>query len=114
TAYAAAAPLAWNSKLEAAALTHTQDMVKNNYFDHIGSDGSNPGTRATAAGYNWYTIGENIAAGYPDAASVMDGWLRSPGHCANIMNPNFKDIGVASVSGGSYGTYWTMDLGASR
>lgn len=58
-------------------------------------------------------MGENIAAGYDTVSAVMDGWLASPGHCANLMNPNFTQIGVACIrgsTGNAYGTYWTMDL----
>ena len=114
TAYAAAPPLTWNTKLESAALGHSEDMAKNNYFSHTAPDGSTPASRVATVGYTWWTVGENIAAGYTNAQSVMSGWLTSPGHCANIMDPNFKEIGVASADGGSYGMYWTMDLAAGR
>ncbi|HET9644516.1 MAG TPA: CAP domain-containing protein [Burkholderiaceae bacterium] len=103
--------LAWNNALIASSTRHSTDMATNNFFSHTGSDGSDPGQRMLAAGYNWSTWGENIAAGYPSVASVVDAWMASPGHCANIMNANFKDIGLACVKGGSYGMYWTMDLG---
>lgn len=114
TYFPAAPALAWNSKLEAAALAHSQDMAKNNFFSHTGSDGSSAGTRITRAGYVWWTYGENIAAGYSTESAVMNGWLNSPGHCANIMNVKFKDVGVASATGGTYGIYWTMDLASSN
>ena len=81
------------------------------------SDGSSAGQRATAAGYVWRTWGENIAAGQTSVNQVMAGWLASPGHCANLLNPNFRDIGLACVSAGAgntYRTYWTMTLGATR
>jgi uncharacterized protein YkwD len=111
--YQAAAALSWNCRLESAAHAHSASMAKNNYFSHTGKDGSSPGDRISNAGYAWMTYGENIAAGYRDAESVMDGWLTSPGHCANLMNPKFKDIGVGIVNGsGSYGIYWTQDFAA--
>jgi uncharacterized protein YkwD len=89
-------------------------MAENNYFDHTGIDGSSPGDRISAAGYNWKTYGENIAAGYSDAKTVMEGWLTSAGHCSNLMNTDFKDVGVGVVDGGSdtYGIYWTQNFGA--
>jgi uncharacterized protein YkwD len=109
-----AAPLAWNASLTQSSLVHSDDMVATNYFSHTGSDGSNAGQRATAAGYVWQFLGENIAAGQSSVEAVMAGWMASPGHCANIMQERFRDIGVACVSGGAsntYRTYWTMTLG---
>lgn len=112
-----AAPLAWNAPLTQASLVHSDDMAAANFFSHTGSDGSNAGQRATAAGYLWQSWGENIAAGQPSVALVMAGWMASPGHCANIMQERLRDIGVACVSGGAsntYRTYWTMTLGLAR
>ena len=113
TAFAATTPLQWNSKTEDAARTQAVYLQTNNLFTHTGANGSTVGDRLTAAGYQWSTVGENIAAGYPDLASVMAGWLSSPGHCANIMNPAFADVGVAFQAGTSsntYNTYWGMVL----
>jgi len=115
--FPAAGPLAWNASLTQASLVHSDDMVAANFFSHTGSDGSNAGQRATAAGYIWQSVGENIAAGQPSVAVVMAGWITSPGHCANIMQASFRDIGLACVSGGAgntYRTYWTMTLGLAR
>ena len=114
--YPAAAPLAWNCKLELAALTHSMDMANNNFFSHTGSNGSTVGTRVTDVGYSWSTVGENIAAGYASVSSVMQGWINSPGHCANMMTSNFQDLGSAKVSNASsqYGVYWTQVFGRSR
>lgn len=109
--------LAWNDALTQASLVHSQDMVVLNFFSHTGTNGSSAGQRATAAGYVWSTWGENIAAGQPTVDSVMAAWLASPGHCANLMNAGFRDIGLACVSGtanNNYRTYWTMTLGAAR
>ena len=111
-----AAPLSWNAQLTQAALVHSDDMVALNFFSHTGSNGSNAGQRATAAGYVWQSWGENIAAGQPTVAVVMAGWLASPGHCANLMRAGFRDIGLACVSGGAgntYRSYWTMVLGSA-
>jgi uncharacterized protein YkwD len=106
--------LAWNDLLTQAAAGHSQDMVTHNFFSHTGSNGSSLGQRVTAVGYNWSAVGENIAAGQTSINGVVDEWIASPGHCANIMNPTFVHVGVACINGTSsntYSTYWTMDLG---
>lgn len=113
--FPASVALQWNAALDQAAAAHSQDMATNNYFAHNSLDGRTPGDRASAAGYAWRTIGENIAAGYPSVQAVVDAWMASEGHCANILNPAFRDIGVACAPGGggaAYPNYWTMDLGA--
>jgi uncharacterized protein YkwD len=116
-AHPAVASLAWNAALTQAALVHSEDMVAGNFFSHTGSDGSNAGQRASAAGYTWRTWGENIAVGQVGVDAVVAAWMDSPGHCANVMNARFEDIGLACVAGSSgntYRTYWTMVLGAAR
>jgi uncharacterized protein YkwD len=115
--FPSAPPLAWNAMLVQAALVHSDDMAATNVFSHTGSDGSSAGQRATAAGYVWQSLAENIAAGQPSVAAVMGSWMASPGHCANIMRSGYRDIGVACVSGGAsntYRSYWTMNLGLAR
>ncbi len=114
THFAAVAALAWHCQLENAAQVHSDAMASNDFFDHTGLDGSSPGERITAAGYDWYTYGENIAAGYGDAQAAMDAWIASPGHCANLMNPNFMEMGAAMGSDpdSTYGIYWTQDFAA--
>lgn len=113
--FAPATALTWNDDLTEAATGHSTDMATKNYFSHTGSSGSGAGDRITAAGYPWRTYGENIAAGYGSVQAVVDGWMGSDGHCANIMHGAFREIGVACVpgtSGSTYGNYWTMNLGA--
>lgn len=105
--YKPAPPLCWNDLLEAAAQKHSNDMFQKNYFNHIEGDGSNGGTRIDAAGYKWMTYGENIGMGYRNEKEVVAAWLKSPGHCKNIMNPQYKEVGVACA-----GLYWTQDFGA--
>jgi uncharacterized protein YkwD len=115
--FPAAPDLTWNAQLTQAAVAHSDNMVANNFFDHTGSNGSTLGTRATAAGYVWSSLGENIAAGQTSVAQVVDGWMKSDGHCANLMNAGFRDIGVACVAGtasNTYRTYWTQDFGTPR
>ena len=114
--FAAVPPLAWNAALALAAAGHSQDMATNNYFSHTSRDGRSMVDRINAAGYLWSSIGENIAAGYPTIDAVIDGWMASDGHCANLMNPNFRDTGLACVANpnSTYKTYWTMDAGRPR
>lgn len=113
TQYSAAPAMAWHPALFAAAAGHSADMAANNYFSHTGRDGRSPGDRMRAAGYSWRSYGENISAGRSTVDATIDGWMASPGHCANIMNPSFTEVAVACVKGGTsqYRTYWTMNLG---
>jgi hypothetical protein len=87
-----------------AAYLHSLDMETNQFFSHTGSDGSDPGDRITREGYDWWTYGENIAVNYPTVSAVMQGWLSSEGHCRNIMNPAFEEIGAAYAEGPFQGT----------
>ncbi|MFF8833400.1 sigma-70 family RNA polymerase sigma factor [Streptomyces sp. NPDC015131] len=104
-------PVSQNSTLDTAALRHSEDMAARGYFDHTSPDGTDPGDRITAAGYQWSTYGENIARGQQSPASVMDSWMNSPGHRANILNCSFKEIGVGAHQG-SGGPWWTQVFGA--
>ncbi|GAA0504634.1 CAP domain-containing protein [Deinococcus depolymerans] len=111
TAYAAAPALTLNAQLGQAAQGHAADMAAQNYFSHDSKDGRTAGQRIAAAGYAYRTWGENIAAGQATAAQVMDGWLKSEGHCKNIMNPAFRELGVGYATSTS-GPYWVQDFGA--
>mgnify|MGYP001610719690 CR=1 FL=1 len=113
--FAAAPPLQWNDKLALAATNHASDMGAKNYFSHTSQDGRTPGDRVNAANYEWSALAENIAAGQVGLPAVMTSWVGSDGHCANLMDPQLKDVGLACVSAAksnTYGTYWVMDLGA--
>jgi uncharacterized protein YkwD len=115
--FAPAPALTWSAQLAEAAAGHSLDMATGNLFSHSGSDGSSVSDRVDATGYAWSGLGENIAAGYASVNSVMDGWMASDGHCANIMNPAFLQVGVACVQGTSastYRSYWTMNLARPR
>ncbi len=117
TQFAAAPALAWNSALGDAALSHSLDMASQHFFEHKGKDGRVVGDRASAAGYRWRRVGENIAAGQESGADAVAGWLSSPGHCANIMNPTFTEMGAAYAVDTSRETprvYWTQVFGAPR
>jgi len=95
--------------LNTASDRHSWDMASNDWFDHTGSDGSDPSERCQWAGYP-EGCAENIAAGYPTARDVFDGWRSSPGHNANMLG-DYRAIGIALEEGGSYGSYWTTDFG---
>ncbi|WP_371367038.1 CAP domain-containing protein [Pseudomonas sp. QL9] len=112
--FSAARPLSWNNALGSAAQAHSRDMASENYFDHRDPDGDMPDDRARAAGYRGRKIGENIAAGQGSVNQAMAGWLASPGHCANLMNPMFTQVGAAYASNArsDEGIYWTMVFGA--
>lgn len=114
--YAAAKPLAWSAALAEAAGAHSSDMADNNYFAHAARNGERAGERAKQAGYRWKRIGENIAAGQDTPGSVVKGWLASPGHCANIMDPRFTEMGAAYAIGRKSDLliYWTQVFGAPR
>ncbi|MGQ9549202.1 MAG: CAP domain-containing protein [Roseiflexus sp.] len=111
---AGCAPLTVSSQLTAAAAAHSQDMAQNNFFNHIGSDGSTPWVRIQRTGYSYRSAAENIAAGYRTARDVVQGWYGSPGHRQNMLNCNLREIGVAYADGGSYGRYWTQVFATPR
>lgn len=105
-------PLVHDPQLRAAALGHSQDMAARNYFSHTSPEGRDPGDRIRAAGFSPIsTWGENIALGHPTAAAVVQAWLDSPGHRANILNCRFTHIGVGQAPS-ARGFYWTQNFAA--
>jgi uncharacterized protein YkwD len=106
--YGPAGPVVAESQLRCAARLHSEDMAVRGFFDHDNPDGLDPWARVDLTDYSGDATGENIAQGYPDPAAVMDGWMNSPGHCRNIMNPDTTELGV-----GYYGedNYWTQVMG---
>lgn len=106
-------PLTMNPALRCAARYHSRDMALNDYFDHISLTGTSFSDRATSAEYDASPIGENIAAGQFTPDDVVDGWMDSPGHCSNIMNPDANEIGVGFVEEqtAEYPFYWTQVFG---
>ncbi|MFJ5310181.1 CAP domain-containing protein [Streptomyces sp. NPDC088350] len=105
-------PLAVDPLLATAAQAHSTDMVARAFYSHTSPDGSQPWDRAAAAGSRRRTIGENIACGQRSPAEVVEGWMNSPGHRANILKPDFTHIGIGFAGGGQMGTYWTQLFGA--
>lgn len=98
-----------NSKLEQAALKKAQDMFAKNYWAHYAPDGSTtPWKFILAAGYTYKYAGENLAKDFDTSASVMSAWMASAGHRANIVNKNYKDIGMMAVSGTLSGEETTL------
>ncbi len=101
-----APPMKWNRNLELSAQRHADDMARRNYFSHTGKNGSSIGQRAKAAGYQWRSIAENIAWGYYSARAAVESWKESPGHCRNMMNSSYLEVGMAHN-----GKYWVQVLG---
>jgi hypothetical protein len=105
-------PLRVNAQLQQAAQRYAQYMADTNTFSHTGSDGSTPYSRMAAAGYRGTMMGENIARGFGSASSVMDAWMNSSGHRANILNPGYTELGVGvAAAGPAY--VWVQNFGAS-
>lgn len=112
--YAAAAPVRWNSTLAHTAAQHAGRMAEQDRIGHTLPAEDDLGVRVRTAGYTWRAVGENIAAGQATTAATVASWLESRGHCTNIMNPAFREIGAACARNASsrYGTYWTLVLAA--
>lgn len=94
--------------LNGVAMKKAQDMRDKNYFSHTSPTYGSPFEMLQQFGVNYSYAGENIASGQKSAQQVMDDWLNSSGHRANILNPNYTELGVGYVEGGSYGTYWVQ------
>jgi uncharacterized protein YkwD len=113
--FAAAPPLTSNTALDTAALAHSSEMAALRYFSHQGKDGSQVGDRASRAGYAWHRIGENIASGMRTPEEAVAGWVTSPGHCANLMNPSFTHLGSGFSQTPETGiVFWTQVFGLPR
>ena len=110
-----AAPVAWSPRLEQAAQKHARDMAARRTMSHAGGDGSSMSDRVAREAYAFSTLGENVSAGYTTVPEALAGWMRSPGHCANMMSKSFREVGVAgaSVPGDTYGWYRAMVLGSA-
>jgi uncharacterized protein YkwD len=97
-------------KLSTAARRHSQDMARNNFFSHTGSDGSDFSTRAARAGYN-HAMSENIAKGHRTPAEVMKGWMGSTPHRRAILDCAAKAVGVGVARAKDSALLWTQDFG---
>ena len=107
-------PVGLNPHIISAALDHSTDMAQRLLMTHTGWDGSTAGQRLTANGYGWSTWGENVAAGQTSVSAVMQAWMNSSGHRANILSSAFNEIGAAAVRGSNGVLYWTLDFATGR
>jgi uncharacterized protein YkwD len=114
--FAPAPPVRLSGTLDHVALGHALDMADHNYFEHEDRAGHSPADRVRAVGYQEKLVGENIAYGPKSADEVVQGWLDSPGHCENIMDPRFAEMGIAYAAGHAsrHGLYWVQLLAAPR
>ena len=116
--FGAAGPLTMQPNLRCSARLHSQDMGMNGYFAHDSENGTDPFMRMTTAGYSGRMMGENIAKGQQTPMEVVDGWMESDGHCSNIMNPGFTDLGVGYWQGEADNQFfngnklWTQNFGS--
>lgn len=101
-------PLTLSEKLTSIANTKAKDMADNNYFSHTSPTYGSPFDMLKQFGVSYSYAGENIAAGQTSASEVMNSWMNSSGHRANILNKNYTQLGVGYVKGGSYGTEWVQ------
>ena len=112
--------LTLNAQLNQAAQGHSDNMASQDFFDHTGADGSNVGDRVGDAGYAFRSTGENIAAGQTTPEQVVESWMNSPGHRANILNADYQEIGIgyeylAEDTGSvNYNHYWTQVFGTHQ
>ncbi|CEG38769.1 CAP domain [Plasmopara halstedii] len=109
-------PLCLNIKLKEAAQGHSNDMAFKNYMSHQGSDGSTMSQRLQEKHYDSTAAGENVAAGHNSVDKVMEAWMNSPGHRANILREKFTmfGCGYAYDSNSMYKIYWTQNFGKSQ
>ena len=114
--FAPAPPVKLSETLAVVAFGHADDMARHNYFEHEDLKGRSPADRVRAFGYQEKLVGENIAYGPKSAEEVVQGWLDSPGHCENIMDPRFAEMGIAYAAGQSSrrGLFWVQLLVAPK
>jgi uncharacterized protein YkwD len=108
-------PMTMNDTLGAAAQGYAEYMASANFFAHKGLDGSTLVSRAEAAGYQaWSFLGENLAAGQPTPERVVDAWMKSPTHRANVLSNEGVEIGIgkAQNADSKYRVYWAMEIGS--
>lgn len=106
--------LKWADDLAAVARAHSRDMINRKFFSHNNPDGLSPFDRMKAAGISYRTAAENIAYGQKTPEAVMNAWMNSSGHRANILNANVKEIGVGAVADSSGTIYWTQEFVARK
>lgn len=106
------------SRLRLAALGHALDMVVRHFFGHDAPspapNGGRPHERISRAGYDWWAWGENVAAGHPTPRRVMEGWMASEGHCRNVLESDFTELGVGVVAPPSGRVHWAQNFGLPK
>lgn len=111
-AEAGCAALAADARLQSAAQLHSEDMAAQGTLSHVGSDGRTMNRRFQDAGYKPFSVAaENVAKGYAKAADVVQGWLDSGIHRANLLDCRLRDAGAGLAHDAGGTTYWTIDLG---
>jgi hypothetical protein len=101
-------PLVFNPALAAAASAKGQDMFANNYWAHVSPTGVDPWAWLKNSGYDYLYAGENLAKDFVESSAVVNAWMASPSHRDNILNPKFKDIGIAVLDGNLNGYNTTL------
>jgi uncharacterized protein YkwD len=111
-----APPVRMSAQLSEIAREHALDMARHRYFDHQDLSGRSPADRVRAAGYRVELVGENIAYGTLSIEDAIGGWLKSPGHCENVLDPRYKEMGIGFAEQGSEGhdVYWVQVLADPR
>ena len=111
--FEAAAPLALSENLQVAARLHARDMAEQGYFSHESPDGRTSMERMLAAGFGGCAFGENIAQGQTSPEAAVESWTTSDDHCANMLSPSFRSIGVGYAAGseGGLSQLWVQNFG---
>jgi len=99
--------LTWSINLGSAAISHSKYMASITTLTHNSANGETAGARVKATGYNWTSVGENIAFGQTTEAQVFNDWVKSEEHCKNIMTASFKEMGAAKTD-----KYWVQVFAA--
>jgi uncharacterized protein YkwD len=103
--------LVWNDNLAAAAQEQAEYLIKKKSISHTGAHGSTPESRTKKHGYRWSWVGENVAKGQSSLEEVIKAWMKSPGHCRNIMNGNYTEFGAAVVLAKNGQLIWVQVFG---
>jgi len=105
-------PLVWSSQLAQASKIHSDEMAIENYFAHVSAKTGTLRERIRSTGYEYKEAGENLAGGHTTIAMAVADWVKSPSHCANLLNADFKEMGAACRRSSSsyYKIYWTLEL----
>ncbi|WP_425576394.1 CAP domain-containing protein [Streptomyces glaucosporus] len=106
-------PLTLDAKLTGAAQKYAETMGGRGVLSHTGPGGSTMASRINEAGYSWSALAENIARGQKTPEQVMNSWMNSPGHRANILNCAYQDIGIG-MSEKPKGPWWVQNFGKRR